>query len=82
MIYIILYHSYHFLGIGDYLFLYSLTWCVSMLFVFEPMVSLKAVSLSLGIEAKSVYIPPSPDPISSVAICGIYWVWLLLFSLY
>ncbi|MFS7972956.1 hypothetical protein Hanom_Chr09g00850921 [Helianthus anomalus] len=82
MIYIILCHSDHFLGIGDYLFLYSLTWCVSMLFVFEPRVSLEAVSLSLGIEAKSVYIPPSPDPISSVVICGIYWVWLMLFSLY
>ncbi|MFS8012016.1 hypothetical protein Hanom_Chr14g01315771 [Helianthus anomalus] len=74
MIYIILCHSNHFLGIGDFLFLYSLTWYVSMLFVFKPMVSLEAVSLSLGIEAMSVYIPPSPYPISSVAICGIYWV--------
>ncbi|MFS7983230.1 hypothetical protein Hanom_Chr11g00972121 [Helianthus anomalus] len=27
----------------------------------------------------SVYIPPSPDPMSSVAICG--WVWLLLLLL-
>ncbi|MFS7973376.1 hypothetical protein Hanom_Chr09g00855901 [Helianthus anomalus] len=61
---------------GDFLFLYSLSWCVGM-FVFEPRVSLKAASLSLWIEARSVYIPPSPDPISSFAICGIYWVWLL-----
>ncbi|MFS8015150.1 hypothetical protein Hanom_Chr15g01352971 [Helianthus anomalus] len=59
-------------------FLCSLTWCVGMMFVLEPRVSLKAVSLSLGIEVRSVYIPPSPDPISSFAICGIYWVWLLL----
>ncbi|KAJ0598990.1 hypothetical protein HanHA89_Chr04g0171781 [Helianthus annuus] len=48
-----------------------------MLFVLEPRVSLKAASLSLGIEARFVYIPPSPDPISSSAIFGIYWVWLL-----
>ncbi|MFS7982394.1 hypothetical protein Hanom_Chr10g00962381 [Helianthus anomalus] len=44
----------------------------------EPGVSLEAASLSLGIEARSVYIPPSPDPINSFAICGIYWVRLLL----
>ncbi|MFS8002981.1 hypothetical protein Hanom_Chr13g01208501 [Helianthus anomalus] len=60
------------------LFLYSLTWCVGMLFILEPRVSLEAASLSLRIEARSVYIQPSPDPISSFAICGIYWVWLLL----
>ncbi|MFS7988964.1 hypothetical protein Hanom_Chr11g01041161 [Helianthus anomalus] len=41
---------------------------------FEPRVSLEAASLSLGIEARSVYIPPSLDPISSFAICGIYWI--------
>ncbi|MFS8024983.1 hypothetical protein Hanom_Chr16g01469681 [Helianthus anomalus] len=46
------------------------------------MVSLEAASLSLGIEARSVYIPTSPDPISSSAICGIYWGWLLLFYMY
>ncbi|MFS8019277.1 hypothetical protein Hanom_Chr15g01401931 [Helianthus anomalus] len=34
-----------------------------MLFLLEPRVSLEAASLSLGIEARSVYIPPSPDPI-------------------
>ncbi|MFS7947540.1 hypothetical protein Hanom_Chr06g00549481 [Helianthus anomalus] len=82
MIYIILCHSYHFLGIGlaigDFFFIYSLTWCIGMRFVLELRVSLEAASLSLGIEARSVYIPPSPDPISSFAICGIYWVWLLL----
>ncbi|MFS7923061.1 hypothetical protein Hanom_Chr03g00256401 [Helianthus anomalus] len=39
---------------------------------FEPRFSLEAASLSLWIEARSVYIPPSPDPISSFAICGIY----------
>ncbi|MFS7958089.1 hypothetical protein Hanom_Chr07g00674081 [Helianthus anomalus] len=33
------------------------------------------------IEARSVYIPPFPDPMSSFAICGIYWVWLLLLYL-
>ncbi|MFS7920218.1 hypothetical protein Hanom_Chr03g00221841 [Helianthus anomalus] len=77
MIYIILCRSDHFLGISGFLFLYSLTWCVGMLFVLEPRVSLETASLSLGIEARSVYIPPSPDPISSFAICGIYWVWLL-----
>ncbi|MFS8022723.1 hypothetical protein Hanom_Chr16g01442851 [Helianthus anomalus] len=42
---------------------------------------LEASSLSLGIEARSVYIPPSRDPMSSFAICGIYWVWLLLLYL-
>ncbi|MFS7906402.1 hypothetical protein Hanom_Chr01g00058771 [Helianthus anomalus] len=42
------------------------------------LVSLEAASLSLWIEARSVYIPPSQDPINSFAICGIYWVWLLL----
>ncbi|MFS8004018.1 hypothetical protein Hanom_Chr13g01220681 [Helianthus anomalus] len=52
-----------------------------MLFVFEPRVSLEAASLSVWIEARSVYIPPSPDPISSFAICGIYWVWWLLLLL-
>ncbi|MFS7957872.1 hypothetical protein Hanom_Chr07g00671481 [Helianthus anomalus] len=78
MIYIILCHSDQFLGMGDFLFLHSLTWCVGLLFVFEPSVSLEVASLSLWIEARSVYISPSPDPISSLAICGIYWVWLLL----
>ncbi|MFS7924290.1 putative small GTP-binding protein [Helianthus anomalus] len=43
--------SDHFLGIGDFLFLYYLTWCVGMLFVLEPGVSLEAASLSLGMEA-------------------------------
>ncbi|MFS7974755.1 hypothetical protein Hanom_Chr10g00872431 [Helianthus anomalus] len=85
MIYIILCHSDHFLGNGRLLisvfFLYSLTCCVGLLFVFEPRVSLEAASLSLGIEARPVYIPPSPDPISSSAICGTYWVWLLLLLL-
>ncbi|MFS7988417.1 hypothetical protein Hanom_Chr11g01034591 [Helianthus anomalus] len=78
MIYIILCHSDHFLGMGDFLFLYSLTWCVGMLFVLEPSVSLEAASLFLGIETRSVNISPSSDPISSFVICGIYWVWLLL----
>ncbi|MFS7901840.1 hypothetical protein Hanom_Chr01g00004341 [Helianthus anomalus] len=81
MIYIILCHSDNFLGITDFLFLCSLIWCVGMMFVLEPRVSLEAASLSLGIEARSVYIPPSPDPISSFAIYGIYWVWLLLLLL-
>ncbi|MFS8018628.1 hypothetical protein Hanom_Chr15g01394221 [Helianthus anomalus] len=65
MSYIILCHSDHFLGIGGFLFLYSLTWCVDMLFVLVlPRVSLKAASLSLGIEARSVYIvhPTLPRP--------------------
>ncbi|MFS7953202.1 putative HD domain-containing protein [Helianthus anomalus] len=52
-----------------------------MRFVLELRVSLEAASLSLGIEARFVYISPSPDPISSFAICGIYWVWLLLLLL-
>ncbi|MFS7932124.1 hypothetical protein Hanom_Chr04g00364161 [Helianthus anomalus] len=69
-------------GITDFLFLCSLIWCVGMMFILEPRVSLEAASLSLGIEARSVYIPPSPDPISSFAIYGIYWVWLLLTFLY
>ncbi|MFS7909966.1 hypothetical protein Hanom_Chr02g00100761 [Helianthus anomalus] len=83
ILYIILCHSDNFLGIADFVFpfLCSLTWCVGMMFVLEPRVSLEATSLSLGIEARYVYIPPSPDPISSFAICGIYWVWLLLFLL-
>ncbi|MFS8031432.1 hypothetical protein Hanom_Chr17g01545871 [Helianthus anomalus] len=72
MIYIILCHSDNLLGIADFLFLYSLTWCAGMLLVLEPRVSLEAVSLSLGIEPRSIYIPPSPDPISSFVICGIY----------
>ncbi|KAJ0614796.1 hypothetical protein HanIR_Chr02g0066521 [Helianthus annuus] len=41
-----------------------------MLFVLEPRVSLETVSLSLGIEARSVYIPHSPDPISSLLFVG------------
>ncbi|MFS7967656.1 hypothetical protein Hanom_Chr09g00788281 [Helianthus anomalus] len=80
MIYIILCHSDQFLGMGDFLFsiFFDLVcWFVGLLFVFELRVSLEAASLSLWIEARSVYIPPSPDPISSFAICGIYWVWLL-----
>ncbi|KAM0037590.1 putative RNA recognition motif domain, nucleotide-binding alpha-beta plait domain superfamily [Helianthus debilis subsp. tardiflorus] len=39
-------------------------------FVLEPRVSLEAASLSLGIEARSVFIPPSPDPISSLLFVG------------
>ncbi|MFS7940818.1 hypothetical protein Hanom_Chr05g00468801 [Helianthus anomalus] len=39
--------------------------------VFWPMVSLEAVSLSLGVEIRCAYIPPSPDPTNSFAICGI-----------
>ncbi|MFS8009866.1 hypothetical protein Hanom_Chr14g01290401 [Helianthus anomalus] len=62
----------NFLGIADFLFLCSLTWCVGMMFVLEPSVSLEAASLSLGLKARYVYISPSSDPISSFAICGIY----------
>ncbi|MFS7933792.1 hypothetical protein Hanom_Chr04g00383991 [Helianthus anomalus] len=47
---------------------------------FLPRVSLEAAFLSLWIEARYVYIPPSTNPISSFAICGIYWIWLLLFT--
>ncbi|MFS8017329.1 hypothetical protein Hanom_Chr15g01379081 [Helianthus anomalus] len=62
MLYIILSLSHHFLGIGEFLYLYSLTWCVVMLFVSEPMVFLKATSLSLWIEARFIYISPSSNP--------------------
>ncbi|MFS7970297.1 hypothetical protein Hanom_Chr09g00819361 [Helianthus anomalus] len=82
MIFIILCYSDHFFGnwrlLISVFLLYSLTCCVGLLFVFEPRVSPEAASLSLGIGARPVYIPPSPDPIRSSAICGIYWVWLLL----
>ncbi|MFS7922807.1 hypothetical protein Hanom_Chr03g00253321 [Helianthus anomalus] len=44
-----------------------------MLFVLESRVSQVVASLFLGIEARYVYISPSPDPISSFAICGIHW---------
>ncbi|MFS7903023.1 hypothetical protein Hanom_Chr01g00019101 [Helianthus anomalus] len=85
MIFIILCYSDHFLGnwrlLISVFLLYSLTCCVGLLFVFEPRVSPEAASLSLGIGARPVYIPPSPDPIRSSAICGIYWVWLLLLLL-
>ncbi|MFS7994614.1 putative transcription factor NAM family [Helianthus anomalus] len=33
-------------------------------------VSLEAASLSLGVEVRCAYIPPSPDPTNSFAICG------------
>ncbi|MFS7917512.1 hypothetical protein Hanom_Chr03g00189941 [Helianthus anomalus] len=33
--------------------------------------SLEAASLSLGVEVRCAYIPPSPDPTNSFAICGI-----------
>ncbi|MFS7983886.1 putative armadillo-like helical protein [Helianthus anomalus] len=39
---------------------------------------MEAVSLFLWIEARFAYIPPSPDPTNSSAICGIYWIRLLL----
>ncbi|MFS8021634.1 hypothetical protein Hanom_Chr16g01429731 [Helianthus anomalus] len=83
MKYIILYHSDLSLGIGDFffyiLFIYILCLYVLVCCSFWSQESiLEAASLSLGIEARSVYIPLSPDPISSFAICEIYWVWLLL----
>ncbi|MFS7949384.1 hypothetical protein Hanom_Chr06g00570951 [Helianthus anomalus] len=39
--------------------------------VLEPRVSLEAASLSLGVEVRCAYIPPSPDPTNSFAVCGI-----------
>ncbi|MFS8024543.1 hypothetical protein Hanom_Chr16g01464481 [Helianthus anomalus] len=44
---------------------------MSFLGVLEPRVSLEAASLSLGVEVRCAYIPPSPDPTNSFAICGI-----------
>ncbi|MFS8000383.1 hypothetical protein Hanom_Chr12g01177681 [Helianthus anomalus] len=44
---------------------------ISFLGVLEPRVSLEAASLSLGVEVRCAYIPPSPDPTNSFAICGI-----------
>ncbi|KAJ0481191.1 hypothetical protein HanIR_Chr13g0639911 [Helianthus annuus] len=39
-------------------------------------------SLSIRrIEERFAYIPRPPDPTNSSAICGIYWVWLLLLLL-
>ncbi|KAJ0807888.1 putative tryptophan--tRNA ligase [Helianthus annuus] len=37
-------------------------------------VSVEAASLSPWMEVKFAYIPPSPNPTSGFAICGIYWV--------
>ncbi|MFS7944511.1 hypothetical protein Hanom_Chr06g00513011 [Helianthus anomalus] len=46
--------------------------CLSVISL-ELGVSLEATSLSLGMEVKFAYIPPSPDPrpYNSFAICGI-----------
>ncbi|MFS8001501.1 hypothetical protein Hanom_Chr13g01191111 [Helianthus anomalus] len=44
---------------------------ISFLGVLEPSVYLEAASLSLGVEVRCAYIPPSPDPTNSFAICGI-----------
>ncbi|MFS7948783.1 hypothetical protein Hanom_Chr06g00563901 [Helianthus anomalus] len=44
---------------------------ISFLGVLEPRVSLEAASLSLWVEVRCAYIPPSPDPTNSFAICGI-----------
>ncbi|MFS8002319.1 hypothetical protein Hanom_Chr13g01200701 [Helianthus anomalus] len=44
--------------------------------VLEPRVSLEAASLSLGVEIRCAYIPPSLDPINSFAICGIFGILL------
>ncbi|MFS7967162.1 hypothetical protein Hanom_Chr09g00782531 [Helianthus anomalus] len=44
---------------------------ISFLGVLEPRVSLEAASLSLGVEVRCAYIPPSPDPTNNFAICGI-----------
>ncbi|MFS7943728.1 hypothetical protein Hanom_Chr06g00503651 [Helianthus anomalus] len=44
---------------------------ISFLGVLGPMVFLEAVSLSLWVEVRCAYIPPSPDPTNSFAICGI-----------
>ncbi|MFS7914978.1 hypothetical protein Hanom_Chr02g00159871 [Helianthus anomalus] len=49
------------------------------MFGFEPVIFLESASLSIWIEVRFVYIPPSPDPTNSFAICGTYWV-LLLFD--
>ncbi|MFS7924783.1 hypothetical protein Hanom_Chr03g00276731 [Helianthus anomalus] len=72
MIYIILCHSDHFFGIGDLFFsiFFDLVCWYAIRFGVE--VSQEVASLFLGIEARSVYIPPSPDLISSFAICGIH----------
>ncbi|MFS7923852.1 hypothetical protein Hanom_Chr03g00265751 [Helianthus anomalus] len=41
---------------------------ISFLGVLEPRVSLEAASLSLWVEVRCAYIPPSPDPTNSFAI--------------
>ncbi|MFS8015419.1 hypothetical protein Hanom_Chr15g01356211 [Helianthus anomalus] len=52
---------------------------VCVMFGFEPMVFLEATSLSIWIEVRFVYIPPSLDPTNSFVICGTYWVRLFIF---
>ncbi|MFS8013197.1 hypothetical protein Hanom_Chr14g01329971 [Helianthus anomalus] len=68
--------SHHFLGIGNFLFLYYWILCVGLLFIFELRVSLEVVTLSLRMEARFGYIPPYPNSTGRFAICGIYLVWL------
>ncbi|MFS7981588.1 hypothetical protein Hanom_Chr10g00952741 [Helianthus anomalus] len=64
--------SHHFLGIGNLLFLYSRILCVGLLFILEVRVSLEAVTLSLRMETRFVYIPTSPNITTIFDICEIY----------
>ncbi|KAJ0527605.1 hypothetical protein HanHA300_Chr09g0335811 [Helianthus annuus] len=66
---LLFHHSFFLLPIYIVLFVCCLVVC------FELGVT---ASLSSGMGVRFAYIPPSPDPTNSFAICGIYWVWLLL----
>ncbi|MFS7979401.1 hypothetical protein Hanom_Chr10g00926881 [Helianthus anomalus] len=63
---------------GNFLFIYFLGMCFGLLSLVESRVSLEAASLSLGIEVRFAYIPPSPDPTSSLPLCDLLaWLFLL-----
>ncbi|KAJ0593891.1 hypothetical protein HanHA300_Chr03g0102521 [Helianthus annuus] len=73
MIYIILCHSDHFLGIGDLFFsiFFDLVCWYAIRFGVE---GLPRSSLSIPRDRGKVCLDPTlPDPISSFAICGIHW---------
>ncbi|MFS7946956.1 hypothetical protein Hanom_Chr06g00542401 [Helianthus anomalus] len=56
----------------------SVVCIVCLMFGFEPWIFFEAASLSIWIEVRFAYIPASPDRTNSFAICGTYWVLLLL----
>ncbi|MFS7988413.1 hypothetical protein Hanom_Chr11g01034551 [Helianthus anomalus] len=60
--------SYHFLGIGDLLFLYSLTWCI----VCFGANGISGSNLSISRDRGKVYLrPTSPGSTNRFAICEI-----------